>query len=487
MKTKNHKNKVSLSMTNIKKVEKMRNMSATYFRKVVKTLLFSILATTAMTSHSGWMDDWVDQSTSSGPDYFKGQQRGYFSGGSYSMRYRNKKDYLFSIQKPRLKTGCGGIDLFMGGFSFLDPEYLMQKMQRALQAAPAIAFDLALKEVMAEGAASLGKFEGIINMLNSLQMSECELGKEIAITTGMDKGFGEIMGVANADARESNSATKGWFNTSQDVKSNNNKPTEDQNKLIEGCSSEFKSIFTENGSVLEHIAKTKGLEQYAPYMRAYLGDVVINYSDKQYGSKSIEACADISPENVDDILTGEAQIRSVTGDCTQATDKGLLQEVDILMNSIANKISSRNGGFSISEQGFISSMPYAIFNSLVFAVQHNTVDMAISTLREPAARAMAFAMVDDLISKIYELTRIANAGADNANNGVSDKLCQPATVAPIVASMRALKERAYTMNLAIKKARTDSLSGYVDSLEFNRNIERQIKKFSNRDNRRSTH
>jgi hypothetical protein len=34
--------------------------------------------------------------------------------------------------------------------------------------------------------------------------------------------------------------------------------------------------------VLEHIADTKGLSQYADYMRAYLGDVIINYADNQY-------------------------------------------------------------------------------------------------------------------------------------------------------------------------------------------------------------
>jgi hypothetical protein len=33
----------------------------------------------------------------------------------------------------------------------------------------------------------------------------------------------------------------------------------EQKKSVEGCSDTFKRVFTQNGSVLEHIADTKGL------------------------------------------------------------------------------------------------------------------------------------------------------------------------------------------------------------------------------------
>lgn len=455
----------------------MKNISTTSFRKVIKTLLFSIVTIIATLSNSGWIDDWVDQSSSSGPNYFQGQQRGYFSGGSYSMRYINKQDYLFSIQKPRLKSGCGGIDLFMGGFSFMDPEYLMQKLQRSLQAAPAVAFDLALKEACPECAATLKQLEGIINKLNSLQMSECQAAKQIATATGMDKGFGELMSVANADARESNSATKGWFNTAEDVRSNNNKPTEEQSQSTQGCSASFKAIFTQNGSVLNHIAQLKNLEQYASYMRAYLGDVIISYSDKQYSSQTIDSCSDIDPSKIDDILSGEAQTATTGGVCSTATDKGLLQEVDIIMHSIAAKIQNKHD-LSASEIGFLSSMPLPIVKSLELGVKYDIVEVTIQTLRESAARAMSFAIVDDLLTKLYELTRLASAVSHNANDGISNDLCSVEAVAPIIESMKGLKSRAYKLNLAIKKARSDSLRNTVNNIEFNNAIFNQIRRFS---------
>src|SRR5208283_5539131 len=38
-------------------------------------------------SYAGWINDWIAQKTESGPAYFEGQKRGYFTGGSYSARF----------------------------------------------------------------------------------------------------------------------------------------------------------------------------------------------------------------------------------------------------------------------------------------------------------------------------------------------------------------------------------------------------------------
>ena len=70
---------------------------------------------------AGWVDDWIDQKVETSPGYFEGQKRGYYTGGGFSARWNLQNDYLWSVTPPRLKTGCGGIDAFMGGFSFLDP------------------------------------------------------------------------------------------------------------------------------------------------------------------------------------------------------------------------------------------------------------------------------------------------------------------------------------------------------------------------------
>ena len=93
---------------------------------------------------AGWVDDWLQQKTETSPGYFEGQKRGYFTGGSFSARWQQSNDYLFTAMPPKIKAGCGGIDVFLGGFSYLNFEYLVTKLQRIMQAAPAAAFDIAL-------------------------------------------------------------------------------------------------------------------------------------------------------------------------------------------------------------------------------------------------------------------------------------------------------------------------------------------------------
>ena len=112
---------------------------------VVVALLLGLLVGTI--ARAGFVDDWITQKSETSPGYFEGQKRGYFTGGSFSARWPQTRDYLVSFEPPRLKFGCGGIDAFMGGFSFMNFEYLVQKLQRIIQAAPAAAFDLALKNL----------------------------------------------------------------------------------------------------------------------------------------------------------------------------------------------------------------------------------------------------------------------------------------------------------------------------------------------------
>ena len=442
--------------------------------KQIAALLILSLTAISVNVNAGWVDDWVDQSTHSGPQYFEGQKRGYFNAGTYSMRYQNKKEYLFSIQKPRLQSGCGGIDLFMGGFSFLDPEYLMEKMQRALQAAPAIAFDLALKETCPECASTLGKFEGFINELNSMQMSECELGKKIAVDTGMDKNFGQVLSVINAALTAEDGSSKMWRHDGEEVEKNNNKPTAEQKRAIEGCSPQFTALFTQNGSLLANIARAKGLEQYAPYMRAYVGDALIDYKDNQFSAQAIGSCSDVQVDKIDEILTGNGTIKPISGACTQGADRGLLEVVDSLMHSIANKIKSKSGNYTDDEKNFLNSMPSPVFKALNHAAKTNTADFQISVLREPTARAMAFAIIDDLVDKLYELSRMANTNVEFAESVDSNKMCSPGVLGPLLEQVKGLKFEAAKLSIAIKKARSDQVANYVDNINFNNSIRNQI-------------
>ena len=115
-------------------------MKRTVITRTTAACLAASFALNPALSWSGWVDDWVQQKSSTSPSYYEGSKRGYYTGGSFSARWQNNDDHLFTASLPKLKSGCGGIDMFLGGFSFLNVDYLVQKLQNILSAAPAAAF-----------------------------------------------------------------------------------------------------------------------------------------------------------------------------------------------------------------------------------------------------------------------------------------------------------------------------------------------------------
>jgi conjugative transfer pilus assembly protein TraH len=56
-----------------------------------------------------------DNNVTAGGSY-KDQMGGYYSGGSLFARSPVRSAQLMSVQAPSFKAGCGGIDMFAGGF-----------------------------------------------------------------------------------------------------------------------------------------------------------------------------------------------------------------------------------------------------------------------------------------------------------------------------------------------------------------------------------
>jgi len=147
------------------------------FKKIV---VFVILYTFfVQISYAGWLDSWYENTSTNRPGIFQLQDRGILVGGSFTSKTKLRTDNLFSIEPPKLKVGCGGIDMFLGSFSFLNPSYLIEKAKRIIQAAPYFAFDLALSILCHECAAIMKAIQGIIDKLNGLQLDECKASKAL--------------------------------------------------------------------------------------------------------------------------------------------------------------------------------------------------------------------------------------------------------------------------------------------------------------------
>lgn len=79
------------------------------------------------------------------PAAFKGQSANYYTGGNLFVRSPIRDAQLISVQMPSIAAGCGGIDMFMGGFSHINSDALVQQGKAIIADAVPFAVDLALQ------------------------------------------------------------------------------------------------------------------------------------------------------------------------------------------------------------------------------------------------------------------------------------------------------------------------------------------------------
>lgn len=143
----------------------------------ISLLLVFVLLFNPVIVSASLVDSIFQKYMESGPSYFESQKRGYFSFGSFSGRYDYGTLHPITIALPKIDLGCGGIDIFLGGFGFAGLDYLVQKFQRLIQMAPVVAFHIALNTISPQLRGIITEVENIINLLNQLQLDECKILK----------------------------------------------------------------------------------------------------------------------------------------------------------------------------------------------------------------------------------------------------------------------------------------------------------------------
>jgi conjugative transfer pilus assembly protein TraH len=108
------------------------------------------------------------------PNAYRGQSAGYYSGGSIFARDSVRDTQIASIDTPSFKAGCGGIDLFTGGFSFVNSEGIKNAMSNIINNAKGYAFSLALESTVPEVANVMKYINTLSNEVNRFNINSCE-------------------------------------------------------------------------------------------------------------------------------------------------------------------------------------------------------------------------------------------------------------------------------------------------------------------------
>lgn len=139
----------------------------------------------------GEIDSWFDSSgysNSTSAGVYKSQIGGYYSGGSLSMRVPTRTVGGFmSYQEPKFSSGCGGLDLDMGGFNLVSKDEIVQQLRAIGQNAKSLAFSMAIKYISSLLGSTMDTIKGFANELNFNQMSSCEAAQNMLGAFGLEE------------------------------------------------------------------------------------------------------------------------------------------------------------------------------------------------------------------------------------------------------------------------------------------------------------
>jgi conjugative transfer pilus assembly protein TraH len=365
-----------------------------------------------------------------------------------------------SLSLPKVKAGCGGIDMFLGGMSFLDPDYLVQKLESILQAAPAVAFQYLLETLDEKMGNIISKMEAATNFLNSIQVNDCRLANRmVQIAKGDDNMSGIIEEMTGYRSVKQGFA-KSYQQSREKIQANNNNPTEDLKDALQNCPAEVTDIFR-TGSLLAHAASRVGAGDWAEVMRARVGDVYMRWdpNDKVPLFSAIPACPRQDTESPDDFLSGRVQRRALNipataADCSNDGGKGALELARTRMDSIATKIRTR-AALTAEERQFVANVStLPVYRMLEWGVRQGVAGSVIGDTDELVALTLAYQMLNDLTRSIDFALSNAERGttAAGAADAANTSICQTRILTKGIEQLRDLREEVLRQRAQMRQS-----------------------------------
>ena len=115
-----------------------------------------------------------------GTSSYESQAAGFASFGSVYARNQVRSIQIAHVDVPGMRSGCGGIDITAGGFSFIKSEQIVTFMHDIMSNGMGYAANLALETELPEIAHAMQFMQKLANDINGTNFNSCEMGENLA-------------------------------------------------------------------------------------------------------------------------------------------------------------------------------------------------------------------------------------------------------------------------------------------------------------------
>lgn len=126
------------------------------------------------------LDQFGIASNTNRPEIWQDQLGGFMSGGSIHARVPSTNLQIMSFDPPSFNAGCGGIDLFGGGFGYINSENLEILLKNIGSSSASYLMMLTIKSISPQVSDLLENLEAMSRFMNSQNINSCQMGASIA-------------------------------------------------------------------------------------------------------------------------------------------------------------------------------------------------------------------------------------------------------------------------------------------------------------------
>lgn len=354
------------------------------------------------------------QGNVSGPAMIQGQTMNYATGGSLFMRTPSKTYNLASVTPPSMTAGgCGGIDLYMGGFSYIGKDELVSMMKNIGSNALGYGFKLAIQNICPTCENVMQALQTTAQNINRLNIDSCEAAKGLVnatIATSDMKGYQQSSMQLGVLGDVYDDTIQAWRNVKPDKDKANAAVDAGRSK----DAAEAEALIPTGNIVWKALKKIEGIDDnYRMMLMSMTGTLVVDKKNENIPyQKTISDLKDILSNGPNDVTitilkcadgTGaDACLNVVPTEITMQSFNGMVRsKLDI----IVQKMSTRSA-FTPTQKNelaaFVTTTDMPVYKILAVGTRLNNTDMA----------DMLMSKYGELIAAKYAQTYLEKSGTE---------------------------------------------------------------------------
>jgi conjugative transfer pilus assembly protein TraH len=198
-------------------------------RKAVSAALCLAIITEPIPLHANAMDKVFDNINANvnvtSPAIIQGQTMNAYTGGSMFMRAPSRTYQLVTATPPSWGAGCGGIDLYLGGFSHINKDQFVAMLKNIGSNAVGYAFKLAVQNLCPTCDNVMTALQTTANGINRMNIDSCQAAQGIVnamAPTAWEKGRTNAAINSGTFTNVFSDITDAWLNVARDENTANN-------------------------------------------------------------------------------------------------------------------------------------------------------------------------------------------------------------------------------------------------------------------------